>query len=573
MTSEDEAGLQPALRHCCTRMVCDGPPARQIARVDGEDDYRTFKQRLDTYRHWPSWAGAKPEDLAQDGFYYTGIRDEVKCYSCGQLLRLWRPSDNIRQRHKKNFPRCPFIRSEEAGGGRMPPLASGEPTYASSYSQGATSLHDMRFEDKRLRTFQEFPVYCPVRPADLARSGFYFTGREDAVQCFSCRIALRGWENGDTADGEHRRHNPFCPFLNGQDHTNVPIQVASSPSTVPIQTQSPPNLQYERNRLATFDNWPSGIPVSTDDLAEAGFYYLGVRDVVCCFQCRVHIEQWVPGDVPVDEHLKHSPDCSFARQVAQRKQPYNRQGAPNAEATADRMKSYEQRLMSFRDWPATAPVTAESLAMAGFYYSGRGDGVRCFSCGGALKGWQWGDTAMEEHAKYFPSCDFVKQHGPVVPQSHDEPWTQPRAEPPNRPDDTTPFNESEFIQQATSMGFSRDVAYRVLRQQNTSNLTFTTYLDALLQAPNEEDKASLPSVSHTTSTGLQPTAPPQTHDVRQELQQLAESRLCKVCMEHEATILFLPCAHILCCEQCSRPLVDCPVCRTRIQQKIRSYFS
>jgi hypothetical protein len=574
----DKTGLEPKLQQLYY-VVRDGP-ARQIVIIDGEDEYSTFKLRLDTYRHWPSWAGAKPEDLAQDGFYYTGIRDEVKCYSCGQLLRLWRPNDNIRQRHQKNSPNCPFIRRDEAMATRMPSLASVEHQYSSSYSQGGTSLSEMRFEEKRLRTFQDFPTDCPVRPAELARSGFFFTGREDSVQCYSCRIALKGWEKGDTAEGEHRRHNPFCAFLNGQDKTNVPLQVASGAGAVETRPAQPPpmsvsgNLQYEHSRLATFDNWPPGVPVSPDDLAEAGFYYLGIRDIVCCFNCEVRIEQWVPGDVPVDEHLKHSPNCSFAKQVAQRKQFYNEHGAArDPEVTADRMKSYEQRLMSFQDWPATAPVTAESLAMAGFYYSGRGDSVRCFSCGIALKDWQRGDIAMEEHARYSPSCDFLRQRGHVVPQSYDEPWSEPQAEPTNWADDTIPFNESEFIQLATGMGFSRNLAYRVLRQQDTRKLTFMTYLDALLQAPNE-DEARLPSVSHTVTTSRpQPTAPPLTLNAHQELQHLAEARLCKVCMEREATILFLPCAHILCCEQCSRPLSDCPVCRTSIQQKIRSYFS
>jgi hypothetical protein len=63
-------------------------------------------------------------------------------------------------------------------------------------------------------------------------------------------------------------------------------------------------------RLKTFKNW-QGIQ-SPEEMAEAGFYYTGKRDVVSCYYCGITIENWLRIDKPISEHLKWSPNCLFA---------------------------------------------------------------------------------------------------------------------------------------------------------------------------------------------------------------------------------------------------------------------
>ena len=36
-----------------------------------------------------------------------------------------------------------------------------------------------------------------------------------------------------------------------------------------------PQFAMEERRLATFKDWPPGMPIKPHDLARAGFYYLG----------------------------------------------------------------------------------------------------------------------------------------------------------------------------------------------------------------------------------------------------------------------------------------------------------
>jgi len=37
-------------------------------------------------------------------------------------------------------------------------------------------------------------------------------------RCAFCNLEVRGWEPGDTAEGEHRRWNPNCLFINKNLH-------------------------------------------------------------------------------------------------------------------------------------------------------------------------------------------------------------------------------------------------------------------------------------------------------------------------------------------------------------------
>jgi len=51
-----------------------------------------------------------------------------------------------------------------------------------------------------------------------------------------------------------------------------------------------------------------------------------------------------------------------------------------------------------------------------------------------------------------------------------------------------------------------------------------------------------------------------------------EAHQCVVCFDNDISIVFGPCGHACCCEECSTRLSDCPVCRTRIDTKMRFFL-
>lgn len=79
------------------------------------------------------------------------------------------------------------------------------------------------------------------------------------------------------------------------------------------------HCEYER--LKTFASWPVKFITHTD-MASAGFYYIAhgydvcdchasYCDTVRCAFCGLMLENWEKGDVPMNEHKKWAPSCSF----------------------------------------------------------------------------------------------------------------------------------------------------------------------------------------------------------------------------------------------------------------------
>ena len=57
--------------------------------------------------------------------------------------------------------------------------------------------------------------------------------------------------------------------------------------------------------------------------------------------------------------------------------------------------------------------------------------------------------------------------------------------------------------------------------------------------------------------------------IEKQNNQLIKQTQCVICREKERSILFLPCKHCICCEECSNTLYTdkCPTCRTDITEK------
>lgn len=61
--------------------------------------------------------------------------------------------------------------------------------------------------------------------------------------------------------------------------------------------------------------------------------------------------------------------------------------------------------------------------------------------------------------------------------------------------------------------------------------------------------------------------------LEEENRLLREARLCKICMDSEVGIVFLPCGHLTTCVNCAPNLEDCPVCRCAIKATVRTFLS
>lgn len=65
------------------------------------------------------------------------------------------------------------------------------------------------------------------------------------------------------------------------------------------------------------------------------------------------------------------------------------------------------RLNTFANFPSSSPVSASTLATAGFLYTSEGDTTQCFICHRAVDRWQYGDSDVVRQMRISPNCRFI----------------------------------------------------------------------------------------------------------------------------------------------------------------------
>lgn len=108
-------------------------------------------------------------------------------------------------------------------------------------------------------------------------------------------------------------------------------------------------------------------------------------------------------------------------------------------ALREEMNSEINRLNTFSQWPTSAPVDPPNLARGGFFYTGEGTEVQCFSCNAKISNWNYGDQVMARHRIIEPQCTYVAHpslsgnvtlsEAPSSPSRNEEVQDQPSEEP------------------------------------------------------------------------------------------------------------------------------------------------
>ncbi|XP_070599212.1 baculoviral IAP repeat-containing protein 1 [Erythrolamprus reginae] len=289
----------------------------------------------------------------------------------------------------------------------------------------------MRSEAKRLKTFLSVPNdgKSGWAPSEMAAAGFSYINVKTAIQCFSCGLILLARSLERSPFEEHKKLWPSCDFILGKEVGNI--------SKYDIRVQNPENNSQEvknnhqemESRLESFSNWPFYCKeIQPVLLAEAGFFFTGIKDTVQCFTCSGCLGNWEEGDDPWKEHAKWFPECEFLQrkksrdEIKQYIQSYSgffgitgkhfaasaRKCLPSdpedLEPLLNIYKDEEIRLESFKTWPQDAHADPLILAKVGFFYTGKNDTVQCFYCNGCLQNWKETDDPWEEHVKIFPHC-------------------------------------------------------------------------------------------------------------------------------------------------------------------------
>ncbi|XP_059614742.1 death-associated inhibitor of apoptosis 1-like [Phlebotomus argentipes] len=335
-----------------------------------------------------------------------------------------------------------------------------------------STIEELHREENRLLTFENWSVEFIDRQK-LALLGFYFLGYQDVVKCAFCRVEIGRWEPADDVFTEHYRWSTNCPLLRRRPTANVPIDAEALNRVLPsvsYDTCGPCGVTTQRPAAFAEASHPS---ISTDTFTPAAVFFSPPRR------------------------------CDYAE-----------------------LEIEANRLATFREWPRNLKMKPEELCDAGFFYTGIGDRVQCFSCGGGLKDWEDNDCAWEQHARWYDNCEYLKL---IKGQKYIDEVKAKNAQ---------TLSPSEGLQECSASSSVSPVA--VVKEQ---------------ESPKVEDVATtVKPIGASAGDAL-------------------ENKLCKICFVNEYNTAFLPCGHVVACAKCASSVTSCPLCREPFTTVTRIYFS
>ncbi|XP_038213958.1 baculoviral IAP repeat-containing protein 7-B [Zerene cesonia] len=577
--------------------------------------------RLNTFTNWPASAPVDPIRIARAGFFYTGNGCEVECFSCRGKISEWNYGDQVMWRHRLLAPNCSFVLTPQLSGnipsvlgqGCVPvneaPRASSEGVEEQSYlpdEYGVTAEDQMyRSDALRLLSYVNNWNDTSVSREALVNAGFYHAGG-GRLRCAWCGGELAPFRNLGSLGSPleiHRRYFPNCEFaiqVERRDNESSNSLSSSYESyTPPPPNEAAPQTESSRSgavhneqvvaagstwrelgvvsggarhptkaslpaRLATFDRWPYDRPQAPQSLAEAGFFYTGVEDQVRCFYCDGGLGKWEAGDIPWREHARWFPQCGYVLLLKGQQfvDSAQRVEAPVGQRTLTADRTSRSR-NSANNYPVTesqieAVMEGEAAAAA------LGAGLDVARVRRAVV------RRLRSTGTPFPTSDALID-AILDEQLDEEPWgVSPRS-----------HRFARDILTETLRIFGSTTGVFVMPDENSDNrISSSDSQSSSPMPPEAQTGRSVQVYNAAVKTDKRPEksktpVPVEKKELslEEENRQLKEARLCKVCMDNEVSMVFLPCGHLVSCAECSAALAACPLCRAGVKALVRAYFA
>ncbi|XP_043220725.1 baculoviral IAP repeat-containing protein 7-A-like [Amphibalanus amphitrite] len=503
------------------------------------DAFRLLKSERHRRRTFGAWPVdfISPDDLARAGFFSLNDGDKAQCIFCRGIVGGWELGDVPMTEHSRHFPQCPFVRGCEVGN---------VPDDGSSDSEG--ELDDTLRENVQLGGEDEVGYRIDYRTRSVAESS-------------PCSRLTSSHMNVQT------------PL--GSEQTSDLTQLGISEHQAPIH----PSYATVESRLRSYQYWPPALAQKPRQLAEAGFFYAGVSDHVKCFHCDGGLRNWVPGDDPWTEHARWFSRCGFLRlvkgedfiqDVLRHNPPQEAPPEGEQPATADtqvkrRPFSDEEVERMMEDAicktavelgvarEAVKRVLKERLESTGLPFTDLSS-VLAMAVDHTQATYQpptsssAGASGVSGHARATSTLSAAStmsaDSGMEDARSQDEEMEEAQSEP------TTP--------QGSEVAMTSQLS-------NESSQTLTNGSSSGSNSGANTPKL-LPGGGSTPVSG-------QSGSLEEEYIRLKEQKQCKVCMDEDVGVVFLPCGHLITCVNCAPALRDCPLCRQPIRGTVRTYLS
>ncbi|XP_078494573.1 baculoviral IAP repeat-containing protein 7-A [Ciona intestinalis] len=468
--------------------------------------------RITTFNKFPSNVPVDKMKLSSNGFLYTGFKDRVKCFRCGQCVEGLNGTEDMSLPgwHK---PDCELAKGTDT---------TNVPLFRHKIQQNLPGLQNASFVQT-----------IPNRDQSTLSAGelLQFGNIDQTTNQIVTPRNLPVQQTLNQLGPMYQTATIHKPQL------QVPYSVLQSTRATEPAPRRPENSQFscsnprnahmrsERVRLQTFmDNlgkWSSyGIVTTPEQMADAGLFYLGDRDRTKCWYCNGGLQNWEPNDDPWYEHAKWFPECEFVLQqkgeryvhrIARQFPNLNRPRISNP---------YQMFGRSNNDVPPPQPQPQ--------------------SPGPVII------DPQEEQRKLKSKIDEEMKSSAVVEGAKQ-----------------MGFEEKEIKRAITQN----------MKKTGESFSTLLSLVDAILADNGDDDTSSEEQSETSTAPETTLTFNTDQQSTASELQRLEMARFCKICRQKEAAVVLLPCGHLSCCDTCGKEITKCPICKLAVTDKVHSFIA
>ncbi|XP_033740115.1 uncharacterized protein LOC117327299 [Pecten maximus] len=546
-----------------------------------------------------SLINARPIRLSRAGFYYTGTSDEVECYSCGIRRSNWEVGDDPADLHRQMSPHCRHVCGTDDT--NVPIPRNAENMHSPTANSGTT-------QDINNESF-------PLRDSDLYSScEFPTSARDDMVQ-HGIENQHQNQPNTPVRNLDIHQENPsveqtgngiYAPPKHMSKQTKQHIPVTSSPTRSPQETKksyafSTSTQSCSKNKLhAQCRNSSSPIPGTRNQKRNA--FRRRELDNGSRIGDNTNRNSQLNTRNPLPMNPSNQTSTFYTNKVTS--------GSVSASAMQklvplgvnfDKPKypAYAVltvRMSSFSGWSCSQ--TPNLMAEAGFVYAGYADYTRCFFCGGGLKNWEDGDDPWIEHARWFPNCAYLRQNKGIefIQLVHERLDGQEQVNDSSR----TREEQQEVVggsssenflsekdtenlpafQKAVQQGHSTELVRQAVKQlvdKGIKDIQSSDILEEISRQNSGENQGDC-RLGYTQrgnegNTRITDTDEREMRQLMEENRRLTKEKTCRICEEEDASITFLPCAHLVCCQVCAQAVRRCPVCGVIIQGSIKTWLT
>ncbi|KAK3100519.1 hypothetical protein FSP39_021218 [Pinctada imbricata] len=494
----------------------------------------------------------------------------------------------------------------------------------------------MKYDMLRTSTFSNFPTACPISILSLVKAGFYYEDIADEVTCFSCRVKYRNWKQGDDPVAIHRERSPRCSFLNPNTTENADnengqtILYARERNDVEIdnnrrvqcqrmcqvnQQDAPRDTRSyvtressnQRSLMSNQNNEATSQRIHTGSHCQQNQNIVNENVQTSCTrnagsdQQRNIAEGRQQG---TRHHGNHDPSHANTQRSQHSKTTPSKDALQPLGISIEKPK-YPQfavlgsRISSFENWPKSSTHNSEEMPRAGFIYEGTSDFTRCFFCAGGLRDWELEDNPWIEHARWYPNCTFIRQcrGEDFINLIKQENIQEALDQLEGRIVSAKPNTESDVcnmpaVLSVLEMGYHTKVVENAVTHLSNMKGCVDLKAEDILRfiLETEDHESAMEKTSESTQSPCASDVSRQRSRQRdqqgnsspvsrihesliEENRNLREEQICKICMDENIAIVFLPCGHMVTCVNCAPAVRKCPLCRRLIKGTVKAILS